>query len=104
LASLANSVEEVNLALALSFSQVSSDDFDEQIAQLPPEESAPVNLIFRPRAPTSNEKNNLALALILSPPCPEGLDNPDEQAPLASLLMAMSPEEIRHHIDTLSNH
>ena len=65
MASLANSDDE-DLALVLRLSQLSSNDFDEQIAQLPPEGSASVEHISRWHAPTSDEKDDLALALRLS--------------------------------------
>jgi hypothetical protein len=102
----ANSDDDETLDLTLSFSQMSSDDFDEQVAQLPPEGSASVNCISRPRAPTSDD---LALALSLSPPPPDDAgddtNGANEKAALASLLMAMFPEEVwTNHIDILSNH
>jgi hypothetical protein len=61
-----NSDAEDIFALALRLPQLSSDDFDEQIAQLPPEASASANHIYRPRTPTSDDKEDLALALRLS--------------------------------------
>lgn len=63
MASLANSDDEENLALALSLSQLSSDDLNEQIARPSPEGLAPAN---RMRTPISDEKDDLALALRLS--------------------------------------
>jgi hypothetical protein len=66
MASLTDSGDEDTLALALSLSQLSPDDFEEQFAQLPSEGSASANHIPRPRPPTSDEKDELALALRLS--------------------------------------
>jgi hypothetical protein len=60
MASLANLDDEEILALALGSLHLSSDDSDEQIAQLPPEGSASANHISRPRTPTSNGKDDLA--------------------------------------------
>jgi hypothetical protein len=62
MASLANSDDEENLALALRLSRLSSDDFDLQIAQLPGG-SASANNTSRPRTPTNDEADDLALAL-----------------------------------------
>jgi hypothetical protein len=45
---------------------LSVDDFDKQAAQLPLEESVPENPISRLRTPTSDEEDDLALALRLS--------------------------------------
>jgi hypothetical protein len=73
MAGLANSDEE-HLALALSLSLLSSDDFDEQIAEPPPQGSGSANHPSRPRTPTSDEKDDLALRLSLLPP-----DDFDEQ-------------------------
>jgi hypothetical protein len=66
MANPANSDDEESLALAFSLSQLSCNDFDEQIAQLPSEGSASTNHISRPRTPASDEKDDLALALRLS--------------------------------------
>jgi hypothetical protein len=68
MAGLADSDDEETLALALRLSQLSSlssDDSDEQIPRNPPEGSASANQ-SRPRTPTSDEKDDLALALRLS--------------------------------------
>ena len=67
MASLANSDDE-DLVLALRLSQLpsNSNDFDEQIAQLPLEGPASAEHISRLRAPTSDEKDDLGLALRLS--------------------------------------
>ena len=65
MASPANSDDE-DLALALRLSQLPSNDFDEQIAQLPPEGSASVEHMSRWHTPTSDAKDDLALALRLS--------------------------------------
>jgi hypothetical protein len=62
MASGANSDDE-ELALALRLSQLSSDDFDEQ---LPTERLASANHTSCPCTPTSDEKDDLALALRLS--------------------------------------
>jgi hypothetical protein len=61
--SLADSNDEESLALALTLSQLSSDDIDEQIAQFLSEGSVSANYISRPRAPTSDMEDDLALAL-----------------------------------------
>jgi hypothetical protein len=66
MASLANSDDEEHLALALRLSQLSSDDFDSQIAPLPHEGSALASYTSPPRTPTNNEEDDLALALRLS--------------------------------------
>jgi hypothetical protein len=63
MANPANSDDEESLALAFSLSQLSCNDFDEQIAQLPSEGSASTNHISRPLTPASDEKDNLAPAL-----------------------------------------
>jgi hypothetical protein len=65
MASPANSDDEEGLALALSLSKL-PHDFDEQIAQLPSEGSASTNHTSGPGTPASDEKDYLALALILS--------------------------------------
>jgi hypothetical protein len=66
MASLANADDKEELALALRLSQLSSDDFDEQIAQHPSEGSASANQPSCPNTPTSDEKGELAMALRLS--------------------------------------
>jgi hypothetical protein len=66
MAGLANLDDEKALAPALGLLQLSSNDFDEQIAQLPSEGSASANHISRPCTPTSNEKDDLVLASRLS--------------------------------------
>jgi hypothetical protein len=80
MASPANSDDEEDLALALRLSQLSSDDFDEQIAQLPPEGSASANHTSRSRTPTGDgdDKDDLALLLRLSQ---LSSDDFDEQVP-----------------------
>jgi hypothetical protein len=74
MASFTNSNDEESPALALSLSLLSSDDFDEQIAQLPPKGSASTNYISRPCTPTSDAKDDLALALRLSRLSSDDLD------------------------------
>jgi hypothetical protein len=76
--SLTNSNDKENLALALRVSQLSSDEFDEQIAQLPPEGSASASQIYRLRTTASDENGDLAPALGL-PLLPSPLLGRDEQ-------------------------
>jgi hypothetical protein len=70
MASPPNSGNEENqeiLSPALNLSQLSSDNAGEQIAQVPPEGSASASHISRPCTPTRDEKDDLALALRVSP-------------------------------------
>lgn len=62
---LAGSDEEENLTLALNLSEP-SDDFDQQMAQLSLEGSAPAYHTPHPRTSTSDVDDGLALALRLS--------------------------------------
>jgi len=61
-------------------SQLSRDDFDEQIAQLP-QGSASANHVARPTTPTSDEEDSLAQALKLSQLLPDEFDEAIAQLP-----------------------
>ena len=64
--------------LVLRLSQLSRDDFDEQIAQLP-QGSASANHVARPTTPASDEEDGLAQALKLSQLSPDEVDEPIAQ-------------------------
>jgi hypothetical protein len=92
MASRANSDDE-DLALALRLSQLSSKDFDEQIARRLPEGSASANYISRSYTPTREEKDVLALASRLSL-LPS--DDVDEQAARLHCTGSASASEETH--------
>jgi hypothetical protein len=63
MASLVDSDDEEVFALASRLSRLSSDGFDEQIAQLPPKGSASADYTSHLHTPNSDEKDDLALTL-----------------------------------------
>jgi hypothetical protein len=96
MASPTNSDDDERLALAFALAfrllQLSSDDFEERIAQLPPEGSAPGNHISHPHTPTTNVTEDLALASRLSL-LPSSDDSNEQVARLHRMGPASASEE-----------